>query len=51
MTLLFNVFCGRSDRQILIPGEQPPLHGIGMKWRLFTRDKDLAVRTAAEHIE
>ena len=27
------------------------IHSSGMKWRLFTRDKDLALQTAKAHIE
>lgn len=27
------------------------IHSSAMKWRLFTRDKDLAIRTANAHIE
>ena len=27
------------------------IHSSGMKWRLLTKDKDLAVRTAKSHIE
>lgn len=27
------------------------IHSSGMEWRLFTRDKDLAVRTAKSHME
>ncbi|MBM9604493.1 hypothetical protein [Desulfopila inferna] len=27
------------------------IHSSEMKWKLFTRDRDLALRTAKEHIE
>jgi len=27
------------------------IHSSNMKWRLFTRDKDIALQTAKEHIE
>ncbi len=27
------------------------IHASGMEWRLFTRNKDLALKTAREHIE
>ena len=27
------------------------IHSSGMKWRLFTKDKDLAIETAKSHIE
>jgi hypothetical protein len=27
------------------------IHATGMGWRLFTKDKDLAVKTAKSHIE
>jgi hypothetical protein len=27
------------------------IHASGMEWRLFTRDKDLAIKTARSHIE
>jgi hypothetical protein len=27
------------------------IHSTAMKWRLYTRDKDRALRTAQEHIE
>ena len=27
------------------------IHATGMEWRLFTKDKDLAIRTAESHIE
>jgi hypothetical protein len=31
--------------------KQAGIHSSGMKWWLFTKDKDLAVRTAKSHIE
>jgi hypothetical protein len=27
------------------------IHSSNMKWRLFTRDKDIALKTAREHME
>ena len=27
------------------------IHATGMEWRFFTRDKDLAIKTAKSHIE
>jgi hypothetical protein len=27
------------------------IHASGMEWRLFTKDKDLAIKTAKAHIE
>jgi hypothetical protein len=27
------------------------IHSSDMKWRMFTRDRDIALRTAKEHIE
>jgi hypothetical protein len=27
------------------------VHASGMEWRLFTKDKELAIKTAKEHIE
>ena len=31
--------------------KEAALHSSGMKWRLFTKDKELAVKTAKSHIE
>lgn len=31
--------------------KQAGIHASGMKWWLFTKDKDLALRTAKSHIE
>ena len=37
-------YCRGQDRKAGI-------HSSEMKWRLFTRDKDIALQTAKEHIE
>jgi hypothetical protein len=37
-------YCRGRDKAIGI-------HSSGIEWRLFTKDKDLAVRTAKSHIE
>jgi hypothetical protein len=31
--------------------KQAGIHASGMKWKLFTREKDVALRTAKTHIE
>jgi hypothetical protein len=37
-------FAGGQDKKAGI-------HSSGMEWRLFTRDRDLAIKTARSHIE
>ena len=47
-------FYRRALRALVLlqgPGQEAGIHATGMEWRFFTKNKDLALKTAKSHIE